>query len=208
MTSCGVAGRAKPPRIPTGLPPSEPGWYTSRYVRFAAIGVVALAAAAGIALALHHGGASPRGDGPGARNTLGPIVLNAAELKARVTALNQEAYWIGPVAGYSYELTRTATKAVYVRYVPAGVKAGANEGQYLVIATYPFAGALAAVKAVDNGHPLKVAGSKGAIAAVESGKPTNVRVAFPNVDYQIEVYAPSPQGALAAATSAALKPVP
>ena len=87
------------------------------------------------------------------------------------------------------------------------MKAGQRQGKYLVIATYPHGGAFAAVKAIDNGHPLTVAGGKYGIAAVERGKPTNVRVAFPHVDFEIEVYDPTARQARRWATSAALAPV-
>jgi hypothetical protein len=178
-------------------------------VRLAALGVVGAAAAVAIALVVGRGaGRSLAGTTQVAVTSVGPIALSASELKARAATLDQAVYWIGPVVGYRYELTRTTANSVFVRYLPPGVTAGANQGEYLVIATYPSVGALGAVKAADGGHPLTVAGGKGGIAAVERGKPTNVRVAFPHVDSQIEVYAPSADEARAVATSARLTPVP
>ncbi len=200
-----MPGRAKPRRIATIQTSDRPAWHASRYVRLAALGVVGVAAAVTIALVVGTGARPSPG---GSTQDIGPVALSAAELKARATTLGQEMYWIGPVPGDRYELTRTATNAVFVRYLPPGVEAGANQGQYLVIATYPYAGAFAAVKAVDGGHPLTVAGGNGGIAAAESGRPTNFRVAFPHVNYQIEVYAPSAEQARSVATSSLLTPVP
>ncbi len=187
-----------------GTPDRAP-WHASTRVRVGALAIVAVAAGVTIAVIV--------GSGAGSATTqvtvtpIDPVALSAAGLKIRVADLDQVIYWVGPMRGYKYELTRTTTDEVYVRYLPSRVRVGSHQGRYLVVATYPFTGALAAVKAVDNGKPLEVAGHKGAIAAVEAGKPTNVRVAFPHVRFQIEIYDPSPKKARTWATSAALVPV-
>ena len=159
-----------------------------------------------IAVVLGNGtGSSPA---PTTVTPVGPVALSASRLKSYARTLNQVIYWVGPVIGDRYELTRTTANDVFVRYLPPGVEVGTHQGEYLVVATYPFTGALAALKAADTGQPLTVAGAKGAIASVDRAKPTSVRVAFPDVDYQIEVYDPSAKKARKLATSGALTPVP
>jgi hypothetical protein len=76
-----------------------------------------------------------------------------------------------------------------------------------LIATYPFKGALAALKKAHTGKPRTVAGQKGALAVVERENPTNVHVAFPHLDYQLEVYSPHAKAARKFATLGYLTPV-
>ena len=47
----------------------------------------------------------------------------------------------------------------------------------------------------------------GGIALVDAGYPSSVHMAFPGVDFQVEVYDPSPQRALAVALSGDVQPV-
>ena len=64
---------------------------------------------------------------------------------------------------------------------------------YLTVATYPFQGAFAALQALTKQkgvHKLTLAG--GGIALVDSSDPKSIHLAFPSVDYQIEVFDPSP----------------
>ena len=180
----------------------------TRYALFAALVLVAAVAAVTIAVILGARRGSPQATTQAGVPTVGPIVLSATGLKARVAALDQLVYWIGPVPGSRYELTRTATGDAYVRYLPPGVKAGTDRGGYVEIATYPYRGAFTTIKAAAEGKPLTVAGGKGGIAAVDRKSRRNVRVAFPHGDYQIEVYAPRAKAARALATGGSLRPVP
>ena len=179
----------------------------SRYVRIAVLGVIGVAAAVIIALVVGRGGKSSPGTTQVKVGPIGPTLVSASGLKTLARDLGQVIYWAGPVAGDKYEVTRTTTNDVYVRYLPARIRAGTHERKYLLIATYPLAGALDSLVASTNRELLTVAGGKGGLAAVEPGTPTNVRVAFPKVDFQIEVFDPSPQKARQVATSATLKPV-
>lgn len=179
-----------------------------KYAGLGALGIVALAGAVIIAVVLGKGASSPHGSGPPRVKQIGPIALSASGLRSYAADLNQVIYWVGPRKGDRYEFTRTTNNYVYVRYLPRRVQAGTHERKYLFVATYPLAKALASLKASDHGRVLKVAGSKGAIAAVERGTPTNVRVAYPGVAFEIEVYDPNAREARAVAASGALTPVP
>ncbi len=203
-----MPGKAKPRRIAESRPSDPARWYASKYVRLAALGIVGAAAAVIIARVVVGHGSPPAATTSGGVTAIGPVVVNASRLRALVDGLDQPVYWIGPVVGERYELTRTTANNVYVRYLPPGVQAGTAEGQYPLVATYPLKGALASLKASHDGPPLTVAGGKGGIAEVERKSPTNAHVAFPHVNYQIEVYNPYAPAARKLATSASLRPVP
>lgn len=136
---------------------------------------------------------------------VGPVAVSQSKLSTLVGTLNHPIYWAGPRAGYTYELTETTSGNVYVRYLPAGVNVGDKRASFLIIATYPFPNAFAALKKVSKGKEIPLSG--GGIAAVDTSYPKSVHLAFPNADYQIEVYDPSPKRALRVAVSSDLQPI-
>jgi hypothetical protein len=129
----------------------------------------------------------------------GPVGLTAEQLASTAQSLGQPVYWAGPKPGFTYEYTETTDKKTYVRYLPPGVEVGDNRANFLIIATYPFPGALPGLRDVSKGNIIKL--PAGGIAAVDQGYPKSVHVAFPDVDYQVEVYDPSPARSRAVATS-------
>jgi hypothetical protein len=133
-----------------------------------------------------------------------PVALSASGLKTLAGVVGQPIYWAGPRKHYLYELKRTANRNVYIRYLPPGVNAGAPGHRYTIIATYPVVNALAALKKVAGRRGIDLPG--GGIALVVEKQPTLVHLAFPKVDYQVEVYDPSPARALALATSGQVRP--
>lgn len=135
-----------------------------------------------------------------------PIALSSTGLEKLTVSVDQPIYWAGPERGHLYELTRTTQGKVFVRYLPRGVRAGATQTTFLIVATYPFRNAFDALEKLPGGHRVRVA--HGGVAVVDTRHPTSVHVAFPGVDYQIEIYDPVPAHALAVARSAALLPVP
>lgn len=192
-------------RAPTRLSPRERRRRHRARQRRTAFAALAVAAAAGIVVwlvILPAGANHPRAT---IVSPIAPVALSASGLRTLAGAVGQPIYWAGPARGHRYELTRTSAGNVYIRYLPRGVEAGATGAKYLVVTTYPQRGAFAALRAA-GGKELSVAGSRG-IAVVEPNRATNVRVAFPGVDYEIEVYDPSPRVARAIATSRALGPV-
>jgi hypothetical protein len=191
-------------------PPSGPvrttEWLGQPRVRLVAA-LVVLAAVTGVII-----WAVTSGDGSSSTATKGPVVsaikpvgLSASGLKTIAGSVNQPIYWAGPKTGYSYELRRTTNGNVYIRYLPPGVKAGASGADYLIVATYPFRGAFDAIKKVSGGRKIQVPG--GGIGQIAASYPNSVHLAFPKVEYQIEVFDPSAQRALEVATSGQVKPV-
>jgi len=135
----------------------------------------------------------------------GPVNLSESGLATIAGAVDEPIYWAGPRPTTFYELTRTPDAKVYVRYLPPDVDAGAPGGSYLTIGTYPFADAYQALEQLADGHGQSVPG--GGLALVDAKHPQSVHMAFPGVQYQVEVYDSSPERALAIALSGSVKPV-
>ena len=73
------------------------------------------------------------------------------------------------------------------------------------MATYPLHSAFEALK--EKAGDKAVAGPDGSIIYVNPNDPTSVLLAFPNVDYEIEIFDPSPEAALSTAKSGDIRPV-
>jgi hypothetical protein len=135
----------------------------------------------------------------------GPVLVSSTQLKLESKLLRQPIYWAGPRKGYHYEFTRPQSGYIYVRYLPKRVKVNGKPGRLLIVATYPLRGAYVSLKKAANGKA--VAGPHGSIYFVRPGSPTNVYVAFPKVDYEMEVYDPRPAVAKAIAATGRVVPV-
>jgi hypothetical protein len=137
---------------------------------------------------------------------IAPESLTAAELKAVVAGtIKHPVFWAGPRPGDSYELQRTANGSVYIRYLPPGVHAGDPRSVFLLVATYPYPGALERLQALPGGTRFNVPG--GGFALQQAATPTSVHLAFPGSGYEIEVYDHTPTTATRVAVSGDIRPV-
>ena len=199
LTSASGPGPGKPGQTP----PGEFGrLFRQPRIRLGA--VVALAIAVGFIVWAVVGGGDNKSSSssqqtPATGTQTGPIGLSAQGLQAMQATLHQPIYWAGPKPGYTYEFRREASGRIYVRYLAPRVKVGAPGANFLIVATYPFPDAFKILRDLAKGTESKVPG--GGIAVVQPGYPKSVHMAFPGVDYQIEVYDPSPARALAVASS-------
>ena len=178
--------------------------------------VVALAIAAGLIAwaVIGNGGSSsqpatgsssqPATNTPPPANRIGPVALSAGGLQTLAQTLKGPVYWAGPKPGFRYELTQTADGKAYVRYLPAGVKAGDKRAIFLIIATYPFPDALTRLKALSQRGGTTLAG--GGFALPDASYPKSVHLAFPGVNYEVEVYDFSPTRSLLVALSGQVQP--
>jgi hypothetical protein len=172
------------------VPPS------SRQPRFRLGAVIAVAAAAGLVawLLLRNNGSSSstRTDA----RTSGATAVTTKRLVELAATVHHPIFWLGPKRGFIYELSQTDDGKIYVRYLPAGVDVGVNE-PYLTVATYPFAGAFAAVQkeAATTGAVTIKLPHRG-IAVLDRRYPESVHIAYPNVNYQVEVFDPTPVKAM------------
>jgi len=175
------------------LNPKHPRGSLIRAPRFRIGAVLALAIAAGFVawLALHNRNSSSSQ----AKNT-SAVAASVTQIKNVAASVHHPVFWLGPKAGYTYELTQTQSGKVYVRYLPLGVKVGAAK-PYLTVGTYPFPGALAAVQREANAKgAVTVKLAHGGLAVLDAGYPKSVHLAYPSVDYQVEVFDPTPARAM------------
>jgi hypothetical protein len=123
----------------------------------------------------------------------GPVAASPAQLRAFATTLGHPIYWAGSRPKTTYELWQTARGFTYVRYLPQGVAVG-GKGQYLIVASYPMKNAFAVTRnssAKGKRTTITRRIPDGGVAAYTRRHATNVYVAYPGVDVQIEVYDPS-----------------
>ncbi len=135
----------------------------------------------------------------------GATTTTKAKLADLAAKVQHPIFWLGPDRGSTYELTQTGNGKIYVRYLPDGVDVGADK-PYLTVATYPFPGAYPAIKkqaAAKGAVTARLAGS--GIAVLDNGYPQSVHVAYPGVNYQVEVYDPTPARAMQLVSSGRLR---
>ena len=116
-------------------------------------------------------------------------------------------YWAGPRRGYVYEVTRTPSGRVFVRYLPQGYVAGDTRPAFMTVATYPTSGAYENLRRATKtgGSATTVAG--GGIAITWHRSATNVYLAYPHTDYQVEVFNPVPGHARKLLLNGAIVPI-
>jgi hypothetical protein len=178
-----------------------------RTVLLAALACCAIAIVVGV-LASTGGSAQPAGAAPATTSVshIGPTGMNATALRAYVaTTLKQPVWWAGPRKGYVYELTRSTNGSIYIRYLPPGARVGDPAANYLLVATYPYADAFTRLENVAGGAGRTL--TDGAFVLPDSASPRSVHLAFPQSNYEIEVYDPSPAVAQRVAGSGAVQPV-
>jgi hypothetical protein len=133
--------------------------------------------------------------------------VTPATLKVIAASLGHPVYWVGARPETTYELSRSPGDRVFVRYLPLGVKVGSNQ-PFLTVGTYRLAHAFAITKALSQKTgSVRVVTRDGSVAFYTTASPTNVYVAYPTSDVQIEVYDPSPGVARDLIVSKSLAPV-
>jgi hypothetical protein len=142
------------------------------------------------------------------RTPAGSRAASVQELKSLAVRLGHPIYWVGQGPDMTYELTRTRGGSVYLRYLPPGVRVGDRRPSYLTIGTYPQKGAFEILKATAAKNRVKtISVENGGLAFVDRKHPTSAYVAYPAVDFQIEVYDPAPGQARQLVTSGQIAPV-
>jgi hypothetical protein len=158
--------------------------------RIVALAVIVVVGGIVLWLALRNNGSSkPR--------ALNASAVSTAQLSRLAATVGHPVFWLGPQSGDTYELTRSSNGNIYIRYLPAGVAVGAPK-PYLTVGTYPYAGAYAALQTVakQSGETAIKLPQHG-LGVVSASYPNSVHIAYPGVDYQAEVYDPTPGAAAA-----------
>jgi hypothetical protein len=161
----------------------------TRPKRFRIVALIVTAAAAGVIawLALRDTG----GSSSSKTEALSATAVSVQQIQTLAASVGHPIFWIGPKTGDTLELSRNSNGSIFVRYLPPGAKVGSST-PYLTVATYPFAGAFAAIQTVakqSGSTPMKLA--QGGLGVVSATYPQSVHVAYPDVDYQVEVYDPT-----------------
>lgn len=151
-----------------------------------------------------------RDDEPSPAGTAEPEAVSASELSDFATEHGTPVYWLGERDGETYELNRSRSGRVYVRYLPEGAEAGDTRPNFVTVATYPQEGGVEALrKAAGAEQGAKLAKTDdGAVLLVDPSSPKNAHLAYPGANLQIEVYSPVPGEALRLAAGGAVQPVP
>jgi hypothetical protein len=167
--------------------------------------IVALAFAVGLIvwLVVRGGGSSTKPEPAGAAKA------SVGQLRTVADSLGHPIFWLGPRKGYTYELTQTADGKIYIRYLPPGADVGTDK-QYLTVGTYPVTGAFAAIRKQARARGVVSERlAQGGLAVLDAAYPKSVHAAYPGLDYQVEVFDPTPSAAMktvAAGHLASLRP--
>jgi hypothetical protein len=125
----------------------------------------------------------------------GPALVSQAQLERFAASVGYPVYWLGAKPGFSYELTSTKGR-VWVRYLPPGVTAGDPRSNFLVVGTYEqphsYSGLERAAREADS---VSARIPDGGLLVYSAARPTSVYFSYPGVQYQVEVYSPSPETA-------------
>jgi hypothetical protein len=174
-------------------------------VRLGAVIAVGLAAAFVTWLVLDRVG-DDSGSGTESAGEVSPSIMSLDELGDLAASTATPLYWAGPRRGTRYEVTRTNTGTVYVRYLPPDLQAGDVEPA-LTVVTYPMKNALARIRAGASEGATSVQLPGGGTAMIDPARPTNVHFAYPGQAAQVEVYAPQPGLARRLVVSGAVRPL-
>jgi hypothetical protein len=156
-----------------------------RYISIA-ITAVAITVALG-ALALHqHNQSSWRADA-----IAGKVALTQSQLETLVSEESITAYWAGPRPGYLYSIDATAKDRIYLQYIQANKNSSNVIANSRVIATYftkdGFARTVAAATRPGN---TGFRNPNGSVVFYSKNRNTDIYLAFPGKEVQIEIFDP------------------
>jgi hypothetical protein len=175
-------------------------------VRIGAVIAVAALVAFVVWLLVRGGGSGSSGQS--SAEPISPEAATPAHIRDLSVEIGRPIYWLGPRENNVYELQRTVQDRIYVRYLPTDASVGTNSAAYPLVGTYPVQGAYNVLNSL-----AKVSGEasftapRGAIAVYSKSLPTNIYLAYPGSNVQIEVYDPSPAQARSLVASGRVVPV-
>ena len=185
-------------------------WAQKPQLRIGAVVAIALAIAFVVWLIVRGGGGGSSETTANATTLpqVGPTAVSVTQLGTFSDKAGHPIYWAGPIPGTRYELTQTSKGSIYVRYLPQGVPIGTNV-RHTLVGSYPVDDAYKVLQGLakkDGEISFPAPGS--GIAVYSKSSPTNVYLAYPDSNVQIEVFDPSPARARGLITSGQIAPVP
>jgi hypothetical protein len=190
---------------------SDRGWARLPVVRIGAVVAIALAAAFAVWLLVRGNDDSPSSATTAQTTTtaaFGPVAASPTALRALEDKAGHPVYWIGPRRNRTYELTRTSSGRIFIRYLPPDVRVGNRSAGFTIVGSYPVEDALDVLRDLSQQEGERSASVPGGgLAVYSTSSPNNVYLAYPGSDVQIEVFDPSAARALRLATSGRVVPV-
>jgi hypothetical protein len=182
-------------------------WARRPALRVGAVVAIAIAVALVVWLLVRGGDSNGSAETPRVA-AIPAVAATPSRLHDLSVEVGRPVYWLGPQENRTYELTRTTLDRTYVRYLPTGVPVGTTEAKYPLVGTYPVDNAYDVLKqlAKTSGESSFTA-PKGGFAVYSTERPTNIYLAYPGADVQIEVYDPSAERARELITSGQVVPV-
>ena len=187
---------------------SVPPWARNPQVRIGAVVAVALLIGIVVWLLVRGDGNGSGTDSTATGPAVGPVAATQERLRSLSIDEGHPIYWAGTKANTTYELTRTSSGRIFIRYLPKGAPVGVDKADYTIVGTYPVpnaTGVLEGLAKKSGEQQLSVPG--GGIAVYSTSQPTNVYVAYPGSNLQIEVFDPSADRAQRIVTSGQVVPV-
>lgn len=138
----------------------------------------------------------------------GPELMTQEQLERFAAVVGDPVYWAGPRRDYVYEVTRTPSGRVFVRYLKRGFVAGDTRASFLTVGTYPTTHAydnLERAARRPGADSIRVADDGVVVSSLRA--PASAYLAYPGSDYQVEVYNPVPGHSLRLLQSGAIRPV-
>ncbi len=187
--------------------PPVSSWARQPQLRIGAVVAVALAIGFVVWLLVRGGGGSSTSSTP-TLPAVGPTAVSVNDLGNAADKAGHTVYWAGPVPNTRYELTQTPSGSIYVRYLPQGAPVG-TKALFTLVGSYPVTNAYKVLQGLaKKSDETSFTAPGGAIAVYSQASPTNVYLAYPDSNVQIEVYDPSPKRARRLITSGQIAPVP
>jgi hypothetical protein len=181
-----------------------PHWARRQEIRVGAVIAVALAVGVVVWLVVIHNGGSSKPK----ITSIAPSAASPDSLRSVAKDVGHPVFWAGPATGTTYELTETSSGRIYVRYLPKSVPVGSPRAGYTIVGTYPVDSAYSVLnqlarKSGESSFPAP----RGGFAVYADSTPTNIYLAYPGKNVQIEVYDPSPRRARDLISSGRVAPV-
>ena len=191
--------------------PQVSSWAKKPELRIGAVIAIALAIAFIVWLIVRGGGGGSSSETTASTPTLpavGPTIVGVTQLGTSADKAGHQVYWAGPIANKSYEFTQTPKASIYIRYLPQGTRAG-SKALFPLVGSYPVTDAYKVLQSLAKKQgEISFPAPGSGIAVYSTKSPTNIYLAYPNSNVQIEVFDPSPKQARAMITSGQIAPVP
>jgi hypothetical protein len=178
----------------------------SRVVRSAAL-VVTTAVVVAAAVWLFATRDGERG-GSGDRHRLSSQAMTVEELGEFAGAQPETVYWAGERPDTVYEVTRTKSGNVFVRYLDEGADVADPRPNFLTVGTYPVRDAYGLTTEISQREDAVTGRAKdGTLVVTTEERPQSVYMAYRQSDLQIEIYDPDAEQAMRLATSGRVRPI-